>query len=90
MSKILLKEADYIVPILFLSVFYYDSLYTFWLFSAGNIYSFTEPPPPTHNSIRIYRIQFHESFCLTRQKSIVVVSSSSPSTKAGSLHQLLP
>lgn len=45
MSKILLKEADYIVPILFLSVFYYDSLYTFWLFSAGNIYSFTEPNP---------------------------------------------
>lgn len=45
MSKILLKEADYIVPILFLSVFYYDSLYTFWLFSAGNIYSFTEPAP---------------------------------------------
>lgn len=47
MSKSLLKETDYIVPILFLSVFYYDSLYTFWLFSAGNNYSFTEPPPLT-------------------------------------------
>lgn len=54
MSKILLKEADYIVPILFLSVFYYDSLYTFWLFSAGNIYSFTEPPPHTHTILSEY------------------------------------
>lgn len=88
MSKILLQEADYIVPILFLSVFYYDSLYTFWLFFTGNIYSFTEPPPSQFYQNTQH--QFHESFCLTRQKSIVVVSSSSPRTKAGLLDQLPP
>lgn len=53
MSKILLKEADYIVPILFLSVFYYDLFILFGYFPLA-IFTPSLNPPHTHTILSEY------------------------------------